>query len=518
MIKEYLSLYFTSYIYASLFLVPVVAFYIYSNIKKVDLKTRLLTHKTIVLSSLLLPLMILAYSSDFLSLQSSTSSVTNTMKSSAVSVGTQALNSAISHAAPQPAKYDFPVTQDIVFYFADIALILSFLGLLVFLFRFITQVLSLKSVKLTAQRESLENNIDLYTSDKITSPFAIGVFNKIIFLPEGMDPSNRDIVLKHELNHFKHNHQTWSFVETVLSHIFWYNPINHILRQNGYFLREMECDSKTIVEVDKFEYSRALVESAEQLSLQNNFSLLAHSWVEKDILKKRIDHILGEKKSTKRLVLNSLLYSSVALTFGFFIISGNINDAFLESEIYQKINTDHSQVMNTRNAVEINKVPEHFIQTLLVHEDEGFLDHRGVSLFSVLRASGTNLKSILSGGPKYVSGGSTITQQLAKSFLKEEKSLQRKFRELKVARVLEKKFSKNQILEMYLNRVYLGNQTWGLASGAKKYFGRSYDQLSIEQSAMLIPFLEAPAKYNMIKNPVAAKKRQQKLLKKISKI
>jgi membrane peptidoglycan carboxypeptidase len=112
-------------------------------------------------------------------------------------------------------------------------------------------------------------------------------------------------------------------------------------------------------------------------------------------------------------------------------------------------------------------------------------------------------------------GASTITQQLAKQFLNEpkEKTLGRKFRELKIAKVLEKNFTKLDIIEMYLNSVYFGNNAWGLNQAAQTYFGHSYETLTLEESALIVPSLKAPTKYNVIENPILAKARQERLIK-----
>jgi membrane peptidoglycan carboxypeptidase len=135
---------------------------------------------------------------------------------------------------------------------------------------------------------------------------------------------------------------------------------------------------------------------------------------------------------------------------------------------------------------------------------------------SIFTATGRNIYSKLFTSNNRIYGGSTITQQLAKSFLTHERTLDRKFKELKISRILEKNFSKNVILEMYLNRVYLGQNTWGLAAASLKYFQHKYTKLSLEESAMIIPFLAAPTKYNLIDNPQEAKSRQMNFLKRLT--
>jgi penicillin-binding protein 1A len=85
-----------------------------------------------------------------------------------------------------------------------------------------------------------------------------------------------------------------------------------------------------------------------------------------------------------------------------------------------------------------------------------------------------------------------------------------------MARALEKHFSKNEILEMYLNMSYFGNGAYGLKAATERYFGHDYSNLTLSESAMLIPFLDAPAKYNILQDPIAAEKRQKYLLERMA--
>ena len=117
-------------------------------------------------------------------------------------------------------------------------------------------------------------------------------------------------------------------------------------------------------------------------------------------------------------------------------------------------------------------------------------------------------------------GASTITQQLAKQLLNQpnEKTFERKFRELKIAKVLEKNYTKHEILEMYLNSIYFGNNAWGLHQAAHTYFGHSYEKLTLKESALLVPSPTAPVKYNFIKNPQLAIARQERLINSMMKL
>lgn len=198
------------------------------------------------------------------------------------------------------------------------------------------------------------------------------------------------------------------------------------------------------------------------------------------------------------------------------LIYGNLNDATKEA-ILAVINQKYGQRAPLTERVEIENVPPHLINALLVQEDSGFFEHRGMSIKAVIRAVGTNLKSFVSGATLFKDGGSTITQQLAKQFIiNRKKTMKRKFEELKIARVLERDFTKEEILEMYLNMIYFGNGAFGLKAASDTYFGHEYTRLTLSESAMLVPFITAPSVYNVLKDPVTAEKRRLLLLERIA--
>lgn len=142
---------------------------------------------------------------------------------------------------------------------------------------------------------------------------------------------------------------------------------------------------------------------------------------------------------------------------------------------------------------------------VLATEDRRFYSHFGIDPIGLLRALYVNLTS---GG--MVQGGSTITQQLAKNvFLTPERSLHRKGQELLLSFWLEHNFTKNEILELYLNRVYFGSGTYGVDAAARRYFGRPAKDVTLLQAAMLAGMLKAPSRYNPNNDPIAAATRAQ---------
>ena len=158
--------------------------------------------------------------------------------------------------------------------------------------------------------------------------------------------------------------------------------------------------------------------------------------------------------------------------------------------------------------VDPSELPEHLIKAFLSTEDRRFYDHGGVDLRGTLRAAITNTKS-----GSVVQGGSTITQQLAKNlFLSPEQTYIRKAREALLALWLEGHYSKDEILSLYLNRIYLGAGAYGIESAAQTYFGASSRDASLAEAAMLAGLPKAPSTYAPTQNPFGAQRRASAVL------
>ncbi|MDA1088743.1 MAG: penicillin-binding protein 1A [Proteobacteria bacterium] len=157
--------------------------------------------------------------------------------------------------------------------------------------------------------------------------------------------------------------------------------------------------------------------------------------------------------------------------------------------------------------VPIKAMPRRVVQSFLAAEDKNFYLHPGVDVFSVIRAALTNVRNL--GRSKRPVGASTITQQVAKNFLlTNEVSWQRKIKEAILAFRIERALSKDRILELYLNEIYLGFGSYGVAAAALNYFDKSMDELSIDEAAFLAALPKAPNNYNPLKKPEAAKARR----------
>ena len=157
-----------------------------------------------------------------------------------------------------------------------------------------------------------------------------------------------------------------------------------------------------------------------------------------------------------------------------------------------------------RIPININYIPDHTQKAFIAIEDNRFYDHLGIDFRGTARA----VVSTLSG--REVQGGSTITQQLAKNaFLAQERTITRKIKEAFLARELEKRYTKDEILEMYLNHIYFGQGAYGVESAARYYFNKEAKDLNIAESATLAAIPKSPNYFNPFENPKASKERQE---------
>jgi penicillin-binding protein 1A len=165
-----------------------------------------------------------------------------------------------------------------------------------------------------------------------------------------------------------------------------------------------------------------------------------------------------------------------------------------------------------REIVSLDRVPNYLIQAFVAGEDARFFQHKGLDYLAILRAL---LRNVFSG--EIVQGGSTITQQVVKSLLlSPEKSFARKIREAILAYKIEKYLTKEEILFLYLNQIYLGHGSYGIAAAAENYFGKTIDELTISEAALLAGLPQAPSKSSPYHHPQQAKKRQVYILNRMA--
>ena len=162
--------------------------------------------------------------------------------------------------------------------------------------------------------------------------------------------------------------------------------------------------------------------------------------------------------------------------------------------------------------VPYSSIPQNVINAFLSAEDKNFFSHPGVDAKGVLRALVNNIKNIMTS--KRLEGASTITQQVAKNFLlTNEVSLNRKIKEAILAFRIERALTKERILELYLNQIYLGSGAYGVAAASLQYFDKSIKELNYEEAALLAALPKAPSKYNPYRDIELAKFRRNLVLK-----
>ncbi len=231
--------------------------------------------------------------------------------------------------------------------------------------------------------------------------------------------------------------------------------------------------------------------------------------------------IVTKRKWKKYHVTKVLILSALTIALGFSIYlailarSANVNTLRVGLEQSTTIIDEQGEIAGTLYAqkgtyTDIEETSPHIIDAIISTEDQRFEKHRGFDPIGLARAA---FGYVINRG-QIVGGGSTITQQLAKNaYLSADQTLMRKFRELFLAIEIEKHYSKDDILEMYLNHAYFGNGVWGVEDASMKYFGKSADEVTVPEAATIAAMLKAPSRYNPIDNYERSIERRNIVLK-----
>ncbi|MHB8832920.1 MAG: penicillin-binding protein 1A [Desulfobacteria bacterium] len=185
------------------------------------------------------------------------------------------------------------------------------------------------------------------------------------------------------------------------------------------------------------------------------------------------------------------------------------------SKIFDRNNHVVGEIyLEKRNVVPFKSIPPHVVNAFVAAEDANFFRHKGVDYIAIARAI---VKDVLSGG--FSQGASTITQQTVKSlFLTPEKTIGRKLKELILAYRIEKKLSKDEILYLYLNQIYLGDGAYGVEAAAQTYFGRGVSTLTVAEGALLAGLAQAPSRYSPRGHIDKARARQRYVLRRMAEV
>jgi penicillin-binding protein 1A len=212
-------------------------------------------------------------------------------------------------------------------------------------------------------------------------------------------------------------------------------------------------------------------------------------------------HIKRYVKITLWSCLGLFLTGCLALVIAYWMVSASLPKvdtlADYRPPVITTIHADDGSVISEfsrerRILVPIVRIPRQLVHAFVAAEDSHFFKHQGIDLVSIMRAA---VKNVMAGGIRQ--GGSTITQQVAKSLLlTPEKKFSRKFKEAILAWRMEQKLSKDDILFLYLNQIYLGHGAYGVQAAAENYFDKDVDKLSLAECAMLAGLPQAPSRYS----------------------
>jgi penicillin-binding protein 2A len=208
------------------------------------------------------------------------------------------------------------------------------------------------------------------------------------------------------------------------------------------------------------------------------------------------------KSLVKKLIIAGIIVALCGLlVVNIFIWTSDVSKlnkpALLPTIIYDQNAEIASKISKSSiEGVGIKQIPEEVIHAVVATEDQRFYKHGGINYFAIMKAF---VKNMLSGD--IVAGGSTVTQQLAKNaFLTHERTYTRKIKELIITKKIERTYSKDEIMERYLNQIYFGEGAWGIQRAAKTYFGKEASELTLSESAMLAGLIKAPSILSPFKN------------------
>lgn len=209
-----------------------------------------------------------------------------------------------------------------------------------------------------------------------------------------------------------------------------------------------------------------------------------------------------------------LLYSSVKKSLPE-IIKVEDYKPLLVSQVYDRNNKKIGEFFRERRVlVQYKDIPKEVVQAFLAAEDDQFFEHKGINVQALIRAAIANMRA-----GKNVQGGSTITQQVAKTLLlSSEKTFGRKLKDILLALQMEENLKKEEILFLYLNQIYFGQSAYGIEMASQTYFRKSVKQLTLAEAAILAGLPKAPSDFSPVKNPARAKERQIYVLRRMASV
>ncbi len=213
-----------------------------------------------------------------------------------------------------------------------------------------------------------------------------------------------------------------------------------------------------------------------------------------------------------RKMIKGLLVMAISFTVctGFTVVRDGY-EMYQEAIEVQSLESKVSEVQSREGYTDLEELPETYLQAVVSVEDHRFYGHNGLDYIAICRAIVNDIKA-----GSFVEGGSTITQQLAKNlFFTQEKRMERKVAEVFAAFDLEKNYSKDEILELYVNSIYFGDGYDNVGQASLGYFGKEAAEMTDYESTLLAGVPNAPSRYAPSKNPELARKRQKQVIRRM---
>ncbi|AFA50087.1 transglycosylase domain-containing protein [Acetobacterium woodii] len=354
-----------------------------------------------------------------------------------------------------------------------------------------------------------QKKIKIYKMDGLKTPVVCGIIRPKIIIPAYLIAKENETILKnaiqHELVHIQRKDYLIKLVALFVACIHWFNPIVWIALILGNRDMEIACDEKVIRHEPaekRIEYAQALLSFTLKPEERENATLIAFG---ESNTKTRLRAVLSYKKPKLKVKLLS----------GFIVVAIVLLVATDASSKIELVNLDLLKQQNMDEWVELDDVSPYIVQAAILSQDNNFKSHNGIDIMAILRAGFNDLK-----GNKPTQGGTTITQQFVNTVCKFDgaQGIGKKRSEMYTAIKLEKNYSKDEIIEAYLNCIYFGNDIIGIKNAAGYYFNKQPSELTKEEAAKLLAIIDDPSMYDPMKQPGNNEIRAQTILDKMDEI
>ncbi len=398
--------------------------------------------------------------------------------------------------------------QGLHFYLTDVLVWFSVFGLFLLGWRLIFQAFQLVRLAANCQKSTIEHGVILLVGSINSAPFSLGLGRGVIFLPAGLKKQDRDIILAHELCHIKRSHTIWSAVDSLMTALFFYNPLAHMIKRQADLIMEVECDAETAEKHDNLAYCQTLLDFAHRNVTTQRQLLVVQGWGGRMILQKRIQYLLAEKKCIKNNYLKVFATLLTAWMLISVVLVTGCNVSNQQGVMTKRLQHDYLALTYTHGEASMGYLPNHLVSAFLLTKDSDFYNHQGIDFLAMF-------KSYLSQqGDDELLDRVTITQQVVRRFHNSEKqkTFGTKIDEINMVRELERTLSKDEILAMYMNSISFGNDIYGIKQASLHYFGCYVVGISPAESAMLALMADAPPENSYQTNRNRLRTQQERLL------